>query len=533
MSGITGWVSFGQDLTIRHDVLAAMTATLAPRGPDAGGMWTSKHAALGNRRLAVLDPAGGAQPMSVEHVTITYNGEVFNFQELRADLRGRGHRFTTGTDTEVVLRGYLEWGLGVVERLNGMFAFALWDARGQRLVLVRDRLGVKPLHYYPVGNGLLFGSEPKAIFAHPASRKEVDADGLRELFTHSHTPGRSGYKGLHEVKPGTILTADRSGLREHVYWRLETAPHLDDDAETAEEIRRLLQDTVARQLVSDVPVGVLHSRSIAALAAVPAFSLSFGGDAPIAGHEEIVLDPVELAQLRIDAVRARDLPQGAGDLDFSLLALCRVLRDRVSVVVSGEGADELFGGHPWYHEPMVQQAHTFPWLVGSRAPFLRPDVLEILDLDTYVADGYATAIREIGRLPGEADQDWRLRKMTYLHLTRYLRVLLDRLDRMSAAAGLEARAPFTDHRLVEYVYNAPSSLKTFDGKENYPSVEDSRYVAVLRDQYRELASDHPVFELVDRAWRVDAEPDRETRGALEQVLDLAEWLDVHRPHLKL
>ncbi|MEV6239290.1 asparagine synthetase B [Lentzea sp. NPDC051838] len=377
MGGITGWVSFGQDLTIRHDVLAAMTATLLPRGRDAGGLWTSEHAALGNRRHAVQDPANGAQPMFAGHATITYDGEVYNFQELRADLSARGHRFTTRTDTEVVLRGYLEWGLGVAERLNGMFAFALWDARAQRLVLVRDRLGVKPLHYYPIGGGVLVGSEPKAIFAHPSTCREVDADGMREMVFH--TPGRTVYKGLYEVRPGTILTIDRTGTREHHFWRLETAPHLDDPEETAAEIRRLRQDTVARQLVADVPVGWLTKRS--------------------------------------------------GDL----LELFQAVPERVALPV--EGADDLFEG-------------------ALPTCDLPDEVLAALDLDTYLADSHATAIGEIARLPGESDEDWERRKTAYLHLTRTLPAVLDRIDRVSAAAGLEVRLPFTDHRLVEYLYNA-------------------------------------------------------------------------------
>jgi asparagine synthase (glutamine-hydrolysing) len=457
MGGITGWVSFGQDLTIRHDVLAAMTATLLSRGPDAGGLWTSEHAALGHRRLATLDPARGSQPMSAGHATISYDGEVYNFQELRADLRARGHRFSTGTDTEVVLRGYLEWGLGVAERLNGMFAFALWDGRAQRLVLVRDRLGVKPLHYHPAGDGVLFGSEPKAVFAHPATRREVDADGLRELFLH--TPGRTVYKGLYEVRPGTVLTVDRAGLTEHVYWRLETAPHLDDAEETDAEIRRLRQDTAARQRVADVPVGRLRK---------------IGTTGSASRHE---------------LVRIRDVPRGPGDMDFPLLEIFRAARERVAL--PDEGADDLFGGHR----------------ALERALF-REEVLRTLDLDTYLADSLASAHNEIARLPGEPDVQWRERKSAYLHLTRTLPAMLDRIDRLSMSEGLEVRLPFTDHRLVEYLFNAriPGAAA--------PSPVDGR-------QAGQLPGDHPVFDLVD--------PSRVT----DQALDLAAWLDVHRPHLKL
>lgn len=418
MVGITGWVSFGQDLTIRHDVLAAMTATLQQRGPDSGGLWTSEHAALGNRRLATLDLDNGAQPMSAGHATISYDGEVCNHQEL--------------------LRGYLEWGTGVAERLNGMFAFALWDARAQRLVLVRDRLGVKPLHYYPTSNGVLFGSEPKAIYAHPATRREVDADGLRELF--SHRPGHTVYKGLYQVKPGTIRTIDRAGSTEHVYWRLETAPHLDDAEETAAEIRRLRQDAEARQRIADVPIGTLCK-------------------------------------------------QGQGDI----LELFRAAKQRV--VIPEEGADDLFGDH----RPMA----------GN---ILREDVFKTLDLDACTKDTHASAVNEIARLQTESDQHWQQRKTAYLHLTRTLPGMLDRVDRLSTAAGLEVRLPFTDHRLVEYLYNArqPSTASV-------RTAHNGPHVAALD-------GDHQVFELVDRS---------RVAGHLDQVLDLAAWLEIHQPHMKL
>ncbi|ANZ39941.1 hypothetical protein BBK82_31760 [Lentzea guizhouensis] len=514
MCGITGWVGFGQDPTIRHDVLAAMTATLTPRGPASGGMWTSEHAALGHRGIGTAT----TQPMSAGHVTTTTDCEVLNFQELRADLRGRGHRFSTDTDTEVVLRGYLEWGLGVAERLNGTFAFALWDARAQRLVLVRDRLGVKPLHYCPTPNGAVFGSEPKAVLAHPDIARKIDADGLRELFTLVRTPGHACWAGLREVRPGTVLTVDRSGVREHVYWRLETEPHLDDADTTAKEVRRLLEDSLAHQFAPEVLPGGLGTSAITALTGARTC-------APTTAEPDLVA-------LREDVVRACDLPLGLGEL--TRLDLLRAVRQRVDVVLSGDGADELFGGYPWYHHPVVQQARTFPWLVGAGAPFLHRDVREWLDLDTYAVDACATAVREIARLPGEPDQAWRLRKMTYLHLTRFLRVLLDRTDRLAAAAGLRVRLPFADHRLVEYVYNAP---QPFDGAERgllHAAVSDrlpawseppAEHGAV------ELPADHPVFDLVDRAWLATAADDPATRRAVEQVLDLAVWLEVHRPEI--
>lgn len=217
MCGITGWVSFDRDLRAESETLDAMTETMACRGPDDRGTWINGPAGLGHRRLAIIDLPGGRQPMTVAtdqgDVAIVYSGEAYNFTELRRELTGRGHRFVTESDTEVVLHGYLEWGEGVAERLNGMYAFAIWDSRHQKLVMIRDRMGIKPFYYYPTSDGVLFGSEPKAILANPLARAKVTLDGLRELFALVKTPGHGFWDGMHEVEPGTVVTVDHGGLQ--------------------------------------------------------------------------------------------------------------------------------------------------------------------------------------------------------------------------------------------------------------------------------------------------------------------------------
>src|ERR1700742_842818 len=199
MCGITGWVSFDRDLASAQVTLDEMTETMACRGPDARGTWTERHAALGHRRLAVIDIDGGAQPMSVDvggnSVAMVYSGEAYNYTELRDELRKRGHQFRTDSDTEVVLRGYVEWGVAVAEHLNGMYAFAIWDARTETLVMIRDGMGIKPFYYYATADGVLFGSEPKAILANPLAARVVGLDGLREVFSFSKTPGNAVWEG--------------------------------------------------------------------------------------------------------------------------------------------------------------------------------------------------------------------------------------------------------------------------------------------------------------------------------------------------
>ncbi|MFB7507217.1 asparagine synthase (glutamine-hydrolyzing), partial [Streptomyces broussonetiae] len=276
MCGITGWVSFDRDLITETSTLDAMTETMACRGPDDRGTWTEGPAALGHRRLAIIDLPGGRQPMSLStpqgNIAMVYSGEAYNFTELRRELEDRGHRFTTDSDTEVVLHGYLEWGDEVAERLNGMYAFAVWDGRHDKLVMIRDRMGIKPFYYYPTPDGVLFGSEPKAVLANPLARRRVTLDGLRELFVMIKTPGHAIWDGMREVEPGTVVTVDRSGLGTRVYWQLRTLAHTDDRDTTIATVRSLLDDIVRRQLVADVPrctllSGGLDSSAMTAIAA--------------------------------------------------------------------------------------------------------------------------------------------------------------------------------------------------------------------------------------------------------------------------
>jgi len=292
MCGVTGWVDWHRDLCAERSTVDAMTATMACRGPDDAGTWVSPHAALGHRRLAVIDPAGGRQPMVAGDAVLTYSGEVYNFQELRSELEGRGHRFRTHSDTEVVVHAYLEWGEDLAAHLNGMYAFGIWDPRREELLLVRDRMGIKPLYYYPTPNGVLFGSEPKAILANPLAQRVVDADGLRELVAFVKTPEHGIFKGMYEVRPGQIVKVRREGLTKRRYWQLESYEHTDDIPQTVKTVRGLLDDIVGRQLISDVPLctllsGGLDSSAVTAIAAkdlreqalgkVRSFAVDFAG----------------------------------------------------------------------------------------------------------------------------------------------------------------------------------------------------------------------------------------------------------------
>ncbi|MCQ4081025.1 asparagine synthase (glutamine-hydrolyzing) [Streptomyces sp. RB6PN25] len=616
MCGITGWIAYDRDLTAERATLDAMTQTMACRGPDTGGVWLDTHAAFGHRRLAVIDIEGGKQPMSVEQdgrtlLVTTYSGEIYNYRELRAELTSRGHTFRTSSDTEVALHAYLEWGESFTERLNGMYAFALWDPREEQLLLVRDRMGIKPLYYYPTADGVLFGSEPKAILAHPEVRPVVDAEGLAELLAFTKTPGHAVYKGMHELRPGHMVRVRREGLTVKRYWALEAREHTDDLDTTVSTVRGLLDDIVARQLIADVPLctllsGGLDSSVITALAArglaesgngpVRSFSVDFIGytenfkaddlrgtpDGPYAhalaehvrsDHSDIVLDTTTLMDRahRRAVLGARDLPYGLGEGDTSLYLLFKAIREQSTVALSGESADEVFGGYRWFHDAEAVKSDTFPWLTalginsfagaraGRRESLLAQGLLDKLDLDGYREARYREALAEVPYLDGQSGHERRMREVSYLHLTRFVQFLLDRKDRMSMAVGLEVRVPFCDHRLVEYVFNTPWAMKTFDGREKsllraatvdilpesvsqrvkspYPSTQDPRYTEALRAEMKQTLgdTDSPVRPLVDTAAAVEAAdtPGEGFRSSMEVVLGLDAWLRQYGAELQL
>lgn len=569
MCGIAGWVDWRMQLAQQPEtrpILERMVRTLVPRGPDAKDIWVHGHTAFGHRRLSVIDPENGAQPMIYaaegQLYSIVYNGELYNTQEVRRELERLGYVFRTNCDTEALLLSYVHWGAACLDRLVGIFAFAVWDDREQKLFMARDRLGVKPLFYVHQGEKLIFGSEPKALLAHPDVRAEIDAEGLAEIFAMgpARTPGHGIYKGMRELKPGTCAEFDRGGLHVRHYWKLESRPHLDDVQATAGKVRALLTEVTESQLVSDVPIGMLlsgglDSSVLTALAVrrfradgkakVDTFSVDYAGndrnfqahafqpdaDGPWirrvsaelgTAHHPVVLSTEALVDSLKPAVLARDFP-GMADVDGSLLLFTRRVKEFVTVALSGEGADEVFGGYPWYYREEMLHADTFPWSVAldERLKLLSPDLIGTIRPREYVARRYQEAVAEVPHLDGEAPDARRMRQLTYLNITRFMPTLLDRKDRMSMASSLEVRVPFCDHRLVEYVWNIPWELKTAGGypkgilreaardllpedvlfrkKSPYPKTHDPGYVQALKDLVTELLGDSssPLHPFID------------------------------------
>lgn len=567
MCGITGWIHWEKDVTQELPIVQKMTETLSRRGPDAIGMWMNQHVAFGHRRLSVVDPVGGAQPMTKNRgdysYTIIYNGELYNTEDIRRDLLQRGHQFRSHSDTEVLLTSYIEWGSDCLERLNGIFAFAIWDELEQRVFIARDRLGVKPLFYAEREHSFVFGSELKSLLAHPNVKPVIDREGLAEVFMMgpSRTPGHGVFRGIKELKPGHFLEIDRSGVRTTAYWSLESKPHEDDFETTVSTVRSLLLDSIERQLVSDVPLatllsGGLDSSIITAVAAdvykregkgkLHTYSIDYVGndhyfkandfqpdeDTPwvkrvseFAGSEPhfFTFDTPELVDALNTAVLARDLPAMA-DVDASLYLFCREIKKETTVVLSGECADEVFGGYPWFYREDLLASDTFPWMrhASQRVTWLSDEMKQMIMPEEYLHQRYQETLDEVPRLAGEDPLDARRREMFYLNITWFMSTLLDRKDRMSMYASLEARVPFCDHRLVEYVWNVPWAMKRYKDREKgilrkavegilpddvlyrkkspYPKTHNPTYAAATRNWLLEVLNDpsSPLLPLIDQ-----------------------------------
>lgn len=560
MCAIAGMIGY----TPEKEVMDAMLKTMHRRGPDENGIYQNEDCTLLHSRLAVIDLTGGKQPMQLdwagETFVLVYNGELYNTEEIRQDLQKKGHTFSGHSDTEVVLHAYVEYGQGCVEKFNGIFAFAIWEKKKRRLFLARDRIGVKPLFYKSHGNGLLFASEIKTILAFPTVKAELDREGAAQLLLlgPGRMPGSGVFRGIQEVEPGYCGYWEAGKLYLTQYWKLRDREHREDFSETVAHVRFLVEDAIRRQMVSDVPIGTflsggLDSSLITAICArnkaergerLNTFSVDYVDqdkyfipgkfqpnsdtafirimqEALDTRHHWTVLSPEDLVNALEDATMARDLP-GMADVDFSLLAFCKHIRSEVKVALSGECADEIFGGYPWYRDPAVRARAGFPWAqnTSQRVQLLHPDIS--INGAEFVMDVYEKTCRESDILPGNSPQEKRMKEMVNLNFRWFMQTLLDRKDRMSMFSSLEVRVPFCDYRIAEYLYAVPWEFKDYRGTEKgllrcsmegvvpreilwrkkspYPKTFDPKYGQLVADRLCALMeeSDAPLFSLVNR-----------------------------------
>ena len=465
---------------------------------------------MAHKRLIVIDPKNGKQPMiekySFGDYAIVYNGQIYNTKELKETLIQNGFTFNGHCDTEILLKSYIYYGNSVVKHLNGIFAFAIWNSKNKELFLARDHFGVKPLFYTILNNTLIFASELKAIFEYPGIEKVLNNQGLSELFGigPSHTSGTTIFKNINELKPAHYAIYNDSGLHIQRYWKLISKPHSDTLKQTCEKIKFLLNDSITRQLISDVPLctflsGGLDSSIITKFAAdyykkenlppLNTYSIDYVDNDKnfvksdfqpnsdsyyinlmtknlYTNHHSIIIDTPELAKYLEDAMIARDMP-GMADIDSSLLLFCKNVKKEMIVSLTGECADEIFGGYPWFFREDSLNSGTFPWsiAISERQKLLNPYISNKINLREYIDYRYNESLAEVDILDSDSKETAEKRKISYLTLNWFMQTLLDRSDRMAMYNGFELRVPFCDYRLAQYVWNIPWEMKSLNGRE--------------------------------------------------------------------
>ena len=610
MCGIAGWVDFKNGLMGCEDIMERMSGSIAHRGPDAKGSYCDELCLLAHRRLSVIDPEKGAQPMSFGGYTIVYNGELYNTAEIRNELKSMGAEFKTRSDTEVLLRAFVQWGGECLKRLNGIYAFAVWDSAARTLFIARDRVGVKPFFYYLYDSGLVFASEIKALLKNPLIKPRIDEEGVASLMLLG--PARKGglgvFKGIEELKPGEYGVFGAEGFFKEQYWFLTAEEHTESLAETQEHLDFLIRDSIERQLVSDVPLctflsGGLDSSLISAIAAekyrsegrqLSTYSVDYKDnrknfvassfqpdeDAPWivkmsdfigSQHTNVVIDSPALAEALIPSMRARDLP-GMADVDSSLYLFCGEVKKNFTVAVSGECADEIFGGYPWYHKPELLFAEGFPWARSTpqRSALLNERAARRINPQEYVRLAAEKTAALASCLESDSEEEKARRRMFMLNFYWFMQTLLDRKDRCSMAHGLEVRVPFCDHRIAQYAYNIPWQMKSLYGREKglvrkisekylphdvvwrkkspYPKTHNPEYMRIVFDRFRELAAekDFRLTGILDRD-RIRELIDTEGRSFSENwygqlmctpqlfayLIQLEMWLREYEPEILL
>lgn len=569
MCGIAGFFNPNTDYTKERKkwnaILNGMNRVQKHRGPDGEGTYLSSCCGFAHVRLKIIDLFTGDQPMirrqGDTEFAIVFNGEIYNMKELKEELISEGASFETTSDTEVILAGYMLHGKEFIKKLNGIFSAAIWNLASHTLFLFRDRLGVKPLFYTKLGDTFIFSSEIKGLFAYPGVEPVIDHDGLCEIFAlgPAKSYGKGVFKDIFEVLPGHFIMLSPSSYTDQAYWKLESRPHKDSLEETIEKTAWLLEDAVKKQMLSDIPIstflsGGIDSSLVTAICArelnkqgkqLNTFSFDFtdnqkyfkanafqpSQDRPFVeqmvkhcgtNHRFLECGNTQQLSCLYKAVDARDLPCMA-DVESSMLYFCSQVVTHNKVTLTGECADEIFGGYPWFHNQTVFETDAFPWSqnMEPRQTLLSDALIHDLHMEEYAHAAYEKTINETPLLAKESPVEKRRREIAYLNLKWFMVTLLDRMDRTSMYNGLEARVPFADHRIVEYVFNIPWQMKCPDGvvkgllrhaganlvpkeilwrkKSPYPKTYDPSYEKLLGLQLKEVLAtpSSPIRTLLD------------------------------------
>lgn len=570
MCGIAGFYSsdckYSNDKMFWENILDNMNRIQKHRGPDDEGTFLTDECGFAHVRLSIIDLKTGHQPMirydESKTCAIVFNGEIYNMKELKSHLEYLGTKFETTSDTEVLLAGYMRYGLKFIDRLNGIFAFALWDSADKKMILVRDRLGVKPLFFYRKNKDVIFSSEIKGIFEYPGIDPEINKQSMQIVWGLGPAkPNGSGvFKNVYEVLPGHIMEFSKDTVKDIRYWKLGSVPHTDSENETIAKTAWLVEDAVKLQMLSDIPIstflsGGVDSSLVTAICAkqlakqgkvLNTFSFDFEGnhkyfkandfqpsqDRPWVdkmveyshtNHRYLECNNDNLTEYLRKAVDARDLPCMA-DVESSMLYFCERVADYNKLALTGECADEIFGGYPWFHKENMLNANTFPWSIdlAPRMQWMKDEVRDELGLKEFVQKNYEETVSETPYLRGENGSEKRRREISYLNLKWFMMTLLDRMDRASSHCGIEARVPFADYRIVEYVWNVPWNIKyrnsvvkgllraagenflpndvLYRKKSPYPKTYNPMYEKMLFERVMDITSDPSakVNSIIDR-----------------------------------
>lgn len=558
MCGIAGYYNpkdnYSENPKNNFKILSNMIKSMKMRGPDDQGYSIINSCCLAHTRLSIIDLDMGRQPFKITHQCgnyhIVYNGEIYNHPDIKKELISLGFTFATNSDTEVIGNAFIHWGPEFVKKLNGIFAIAIYDETNNSLFLFRDHFGIKPLFYKQLESTVVFASRIDTLFEYPNIKPAINMNSLNEIFTigPAKTYGLGVFSGIKEVLPGEYITFTPDYVYKEQYYKIRSKPHEDSYEETIEKVRFLLEDSVRMQMLSHVPIctflsGGIDSSLVSSICAkyldkdthLATYSFDYedndihfksnsfqpSQDKPYVdimkdyiGSEHIYLTCKyeKLADLLEDSVDSRCLPT-MSDVDSSLLYFCSEVAKNHKVALTGECADEIFGGYPWFHKEDMLKSGTFPWMrdISFRKSLLNPEFAASLQMEKYIKNAYNKTISEVDLIPEETEIEKNRRQVSYLNIRWFMQTLLDRMDRTSMHSGLEARVPFADYRIVDYVFNVPWSMKSENGvpksllrkastgylpdqilnrpKNPYPKTYHPKYEEILVNRLKEVLND--------------------------------------------
>lgn len=562
MSAITGIVNLRRRIDDEVENVRRMTNVLSHRGKGFEKIKNGGFGVFGCAPFEYFEDKERQLPLSVRsngtEFIICFDGLIYNHDEISVKLKSRDDT----TDAELVLAAYLKWGAGCLHYLNGIFAFSVWNPKSNELFLARDRFGIKPLYYTISGDSILFASEIKGILAHPSVTATLDKNGICEVLGlgPAQTQGTGIFKGIFEIMPACCATFNKNGFNQSKYWQLTSKPYNLSFEECLADVKELTQNAISSQLQAKgrkmcfFLSGGLDSSIITAMAAknsaepIDTFSLCYAGNDDYfvpneyqpasddyyinlmskafgTNHHTITIDNQSLFDLLYDAMKARDLP-GMADVDSSLYFLCKKMGCEFDGAVSGECADEVFGGYPWFHRKEDFESDIFPWSknIELRKNLISPELMSPDTVSDYIYSKYNDSIASCPTCRDDSTEEKRRREISYLNLKWFMYTLGTRSERIGMNSGLEIRMPFCDYKLVEYLWNVPWKFKAYNDREKgllrmcfddllpedvlwrkkspFPKTHNPEYEVMVRNRLEEILNNKksPILELVNERY---------------------------------